>query len=143
MTAAHCLKMVDPGIEKGLNQFVRIADQADDTNCKISKSRADKQRLRVRVADAADTEMTVHLLAHSFEFSAEGRIRDIVYIPLEPIIRIIRSHAGALRSQMGMIVNAEENVLYAVLMSCDPKETAHQAKKSSESVMGWMYSPSL
>ena len=64
-------------------------------------------------------------------------------IPLEPIIRIISSHTGALRSQMGMIVNAEENVLYAVLMSCDPEETAHQAKNSSERVMGWIYFPSL
>ena len=69
--------------------------------------------------------MSVHFLAYPLKLGAERRIGNIMNIPLKTVLRVICGHTGALRSQVGMIIHAEKNILHAVLTGCDPKEAAH------------------
>ena len=44
---------------------------------------------------------------------------------------------------MAVIIRSEEDIQDDVALRYGPKETTHQAKNSSDSVIGSMYAPSL
>ena len=54
----------------------------------------------------------------------------------------IRSHSASSRSEVRMIVRAEEDIQRDIAVRDRAEKAPHYAKNSSESVMGSMYFPS-
>jgi len=68
----------------------------------------------------------VEALQVVFEARAERRVLDRVDLALEAsFLRIVEDHACAFRSQVGVVVHAEEHVQHHVVMRRRPKESAH------------------
>ena len=52
-------------------------------------------------------------------------------------------HTGIACAEMTVIIRSEEDIQDDVALRYGPKESTHQAKNSSDSVIGSMYAPSL
>ena len=104
---------------------------------------AHQQRLRVGIADAADPARSGKISEILIKSGAEGGVRDGMDLPVKSRFLIPDRHACIFGAQMAVIVRAEKDVHNDVAPGDGAEEAPHQAKKSSESVMGSMYLPSL
>ena len=74
----------------------------------------DHHRLGIRIADTADPGRSGDSGDQVLEFGPERRVLDVMDLPLDPDLGVIDGHAAPLRSQMGMIVCAVEDVHHYV-----------------------------
>jgi hypothetical protein len=72
--------------------------------------RAYEQGLGITVTYTTDRRPTAHLLEYLFKLGAEGRVGYIMYLALKTELAVVRRKSRAARSQMRMIVRAEEYV---------------------------------
>ena len=126
LARAHGHELAAAAGEVALHQLLGVVDGAHRGDAERAQVRAHQQRLRVGVADAADAAATVEALQVVFEARAERRVLDRVDLALEAsFLRVVENHARALRSQVGVVVHAEEHVQHHVVMRRRPKESAH------------------
>ena len=126
LARAHGHELPAAAGEVLLHQLLGVVDGAHRGDAERAQVRAHQQRLRVGVADAADAAATVEALQVVFEARAERRVLDRVDLALEAsFLRIVEDHACAFRSQVGVVVHAEEHVQHHVVMRRRPKESAH------------------
>ena len=72
--------------------------------------RTNQNRLRIAVADTADTGVSAHFLGNPLKLGPERRIFDFVDLALKSNFRVYSGHTCPARAQMRMIVHAEKNV---------------------------------
>ena len=137
---AHGHELV-PVIRKiGVHQFLGIVDLPYRRDGVQTKMRAHQQRLRVRVADAADAAAAaVKFDQILLKLRPEGRVGNRVDLPLTAVLPAPDRHAGVARAEMAVIVRAEKDVENDVALRHGTEKTAHQAKNSSDSVIGSTY----
>ena len=90
--------------------------------------RAYQKRLRVGVADAADAAA----IRGSPGRSSSNRVRNGVFSiewisRWNPVFAVEEDHACTPRSQMGVVVDAEEHVQHHIVVGCSSEESAHCA----------------
>ena len=90
-----------------------------------------------------DAAAAVELVQIVFKFCAEGRVADGVDLPAAALLPVPDGHAAVARAEMAVIVRPEKHVHDHIAAGHRAEEAAHYAKKSSESVIGSMYWPSL
>ena len=112
-------------LEVPLDQRLGILDDADRGDGKEPQVRAHEQRLRIVVADAADPHVTGHLAHLVFELRPEGRVRDVVDLPLKALFRTVDHHAAVAGAKVRVIVNAKKHVQNAVALGHGSEKTAH------------------
>ena len=78
-----------------IRQFPYIIDPAYCSDGIGPVMGADDQRLRLKIADAPDAEISLHLYQIFFKLGPEVRALDIVDRPVKPFFRIIYRHTGA------------------------------------------------
>jgi hypothetical protein len=71
------------------------------------------QWLRLKIGDAADTQVAFHVMDVVIELSTERRVLNIVDGPVEPVFPVHRQ-SGPAGSQMGMVIRAEKQIKYAI-----------------------------
>ena len=103
-------KMPPSGSQKLLDQCLRVIDAAYDRNRVGSQMRTNQNRLRIAVADTADTGGSAHFLGNPLKLGPERRIFDFVDLALKSNFRVYSGHTCPARAQMRMIVHAEKNV---------------------------------
>ena len=103
-----------------------VVDAADDGNGVGAQVGPDQQRLGVGVADAADGRGALHILENMLKLGAEGRVLDVVDLPLQADLGVIGRHTAPAGAEMRMIVRAEENIGDRVVLADDAKKTAHK-----------------
>ena len=108
-----------------LHQFLGIGDQADGGDGIQAEPGADQKRLRVRIADAADTDVSVEAGEVFFKLRPEGRILNVVDLTLEPVLLIVDDHSTPARTQVGVIVHTEEDVQRNIPFGNCPEKSAH------------------
>ena len=125
-----------------LHQLVGIVDDADRYDGVEAQMRAHEQRLGVAVADAAEARVTAEVRKVALELRPEGRVLNIMDLPLEALFLVKENHTTPACAEVGMVVRAEKDVQGDIAVRYRAKKAAHYAKNSSESVMGSMYLPS-
>lgn len=78
-----------------------------------------------------------------FKLRTERSVGYGVNLPLTAVLLAPDCHTGIPGAEMTVIIGTKEDVQYDISFGNRTKETSHQAKKSSESVIGSMYLPSL
>ena len=102
MAAARGKKFVD--------KLIGVVDATDGGYRINSEIGADKNGLRVAVADAADAGIALHFVGDACEFCSERRIFYIMNVALKAFFFVDRRHAAAACAEMRMIVNSEKDV---------------------------------
>ena len=125
-----------------LHQLVGIVDDADRYDGVEAQMRAHEQRLGVAVADAAEARVTAEVRKVALELRPEGRVLNIMDLPLEALFPVKENHTTPACAEVGMVVRAEKDVQGNIAVGYRSEKAAHYAKNSSESVMGSMYLPS-
>ena len=98
-----------------MDQRLCIVDGANDANGVGAQVGADKQRLGLAVADAADGRRALHAVQHVSKAGAEGGTFNAVDLPLKPDLVVIGGHTRAAGAQVGVVVRAEEHVQKTIL----------------------------
>ena len=98
-----------------MDQRLGVVDGADDANGVGAQIGADEQRLRLAVADTADSGRALHALQNVGKAGTEGSAFNAVDFPLKSDLGIEGGHTRAAGAQVGMVVRAEEHVQKAVL----------------------------
>ena len=102
--------------------------------------RANQERLGIGVADAADAAAAAFEVSQVFfKLGPEWGVGDGMNLPLAAVLRTPDRHPGIACAEMTVIVGTEENVKNDVAPGYRAEKTTHQAKKSSESVIGSIY----
>ena len=109
-SAGHDVEVAAAEGQVLLRQRPGVVDDADGADGVEPQVRADQQGLGVGVGDAADGRVAEHLVAHVLKLRAEGRILNVVDLPLQAVLRIVGRHARASGTQMRMVVCAEKDV---------------------------------
>ena len=84
-----------------------------------------EQRLRIVVRNAADAAVALHVRNVRLEAGAERRVRDVVDLTLEALLRVVDRHAAELGAEVGVVVDAEEGVENDVALGYSAEEAAH------------------
>ena len=111
--------------EVALDQVVGIVDDADRRDRKEAEMGPQEQRLRIVVRNAADAAVALHVRNVRLEAGAERRVRDVVDLTLEALLRVVDRHAAELGAEVGVVVDAEEGVENDVALGYSAEEAAH------------------
>jgi hypothetical protein len=87
--------------------------------------RTDQQRLGVCVGDTADAGIAGELVQITFKFGTEGGIFNVMDLPLEALLVVIKSKAAPAGTQVRMVVRTEENVIFTVFAGNRPEKSTH------------------
>ena len=149
------LRAVDPAGAHGLelmpvigkirvDQLLVIVDLPDGRDGVQPQVRADQQRLRVGIADAAEAARTgMKAREILFKLGSERGVRDGMDLPGKTVFRAPDRHTGVPRAEVAVVVRAEKHVQSHIAPRNGAEKPTHQAKKSSDSVIGSIYLPSL
>ena len=108
-----------------LDERFRVVDPADHADGVGPVVGADQQRLRLRVADAADGRKALHLVEDVLKPGAEGRVFDVVDLALQADKGVPGRHTAPAGAQVGMVVGAEKHVGHTVGFGCDSEKASH------------------
>ena len=97
-------------IEVLLDQLVGIVDDAHGGDGEKPQMRADQQRLRVGIADAANAAASGKIAQVLLELGPEGGVLDIVDLALKALLPVVKDHAAPVGAQMGVVIHAEKDV---------------------------------
>jgi len=112
-------------VKSVLCQLLDVVDPAYGDNRIGTQVCADDQGLVLEVADAADTDMAIHLAQVIVELRPELGVFD-VFDEARKSLAVLHSHAPAPRAQVGMVIRAVEQVLYAIIFCRYAKYTTHR-----------------
>ena len=115
--------MLLDGLARELLDVVELADRHDAVHAQVGR---DEQGLIVHVADHADAAARpAEVFEVGPELRAEHLVGDVVNGTDDGAVGIRDGHAAANRTEVGMVVDAVEKVVDAVVFRDDAKETAH------------------
>ena len=123
--AAHGLEIRTAPFQQLIRQCGSVGNDADGAQGIQPKLGTNHNGLGIRIADTADTDIPPHFLHVFFKLCPEGRAFNAVDISLKAKLLGIGGHTAPTRTQMGVIVRAEEHVLDAVIGRCCSEKTAH------------------
>ena len=83
------------------------------------------QRLGLKIRNAADADISLHLIEILVKFCPKRSIFNIMYRPVEALFFAIDHHACSPGSQMGMVIRSEIQVKDTILLGCNTKKSAH------------------
>jgi hypothetical protein len=112
-------------IVQNIHQLVRIGDLADGGDGKGTMMGPDDQRLRLKIRNAADAHMALHLQNILLKLRAEIGAFDIVDRPVKAFFGIVNHHTCPARTEMGMIVGSIKQVKNTVIVRRDAKKASH------------------
>ena len=95
------------------DQFIHVIDLADRGDGIRTVVRTDDQGLRLKIGNAADAQVTPHMMNVVIEFGTERRVLNIVDGPVEALFPVHRQ-TGAARSQVGVVIRAEKQIENAI-----------------------------
>ncbi len=94
-------------VKKFLLELIHVADFGNSHDSEFSEMGIDNDRLRVVVADNADSYITLELWKFVFKLGAEISVFDAVDTAAEAIVfRVESGHAGSACSKMRVVVNS-------------------------------------
>jgi hypothetical protein len=94
-------------------QLVNIIDFADSGNGISPMVRSHNQGLGLKIRDATDAQVTLHVMDIIVKLGTEGRVLNVVNGTVETVLPV-HCQTGPAGSQMGMIVRAEKQIKYAI-----------------------------
>jgi len=140
LAGAHGHELVPVIGEVGVHQLLGVVDLTDGGDGIEPEMRTHQKRLGIGVTDAADAAAAaLEVRQVFFKLGPERGVGDGVDLPLTSMLRAPDRHPGVAGAEMAVIVGTEEDVKNDVASGYRSEKTAHQAKKSSESVIGSMY----
>ena len=107
-----------------VDELIQIVDFSHRTNGKLAQMRVDHDRLCIRIADDANAYVTHKLVQLIAELRAEIRVFDVVNRTVKQFT-VVGHHARTFGAEMGMIVNAIEQILDARMFWNSAKKAAH------------------
>ena len=125
------------------DQLLGVVDDAHGGDGVEPQVGADHERLGIRIADAAEAAAAAEGAEVVFKFGAEGRVGNGMDLPFAARVPVPDGHTGIPGTQVAVVVRPEEHIQHHIAVRDRPEESAHQAKKSLDRVMGSIYSPSL
>ena len=123
--AGHRVEVTAGLLKIPVDQLGCVVDDTDVADGIGAEMRADQHRLRVAVGDHTDRGRTAHLVKNMLKFGTEGRVFDVMDLALQSDFFIIRRQTSAARSEVRMIVNAEEHIHHAVFVRGYPEKSTH------------------
>ena len=125
LTGTHSHKLLALKVKIFLHQFLGIVDDPHSGNGIKPQMGADQQRLRIGVADTADTGASPEAGQVLFKLGPKGCILDVVDLPLKAPVPVIEDQSPPAGTQVGMVIHAEKYVKYAVPFGDGPKKSSH------------------
>ena len=124
----------------GVYQLLCVVDLAHGGDGIEAEVGTHQKRLGIGIADAADAAAAAFEVRQIFfKFGPERGVGDGVDLPLAAVFRTPDRHPGIAGAEMAVIVGTEEDIQDDVTSGYRAEKAAHQAKKSSESVIGSIY----
>lgn len=121
LNSANCWRLLRPK----LNQFVNIIDSGHRSNGKAAKMRIDRNRLRIRITNDTNAQITSEFTNFIAEFRPEIGIFDVVNGTMKKIA-LARHHAGTLCAKVRMVINAIEQVRRTRFLRDNAKKATHK-----------------
>ena len=112
------------------HQLLSIVDDAHGGDGEQAQVAAHQQGLGVGIGDTAHTGNAGHLGQIIFKLGAEGRIFNVVNLPLKALLGVVENQAAPAGAQVGVVVRAEKDVVNTVAAGNCAKETTHRGFSS-------------